>query len=134
MKHFRREDKKGRYKVGLQYKYFVLVVLVPVATWSLDTLNTAHSRMFTFKRPRVCLNINPKDYGKIANVQSIESSEKGFKNKMPTWWSAPTTRHAYWLSWISLAITAFAASGGIALYAVSSNKCNDGVVSRASYS
>lgn len=35
---------------------------------------------------------------------------------MPTWWSAPTTRHAYWLSWISIAITSIAAITGISLY------------------
>eukprot|EP00545_Synedropsis_sp_CCMP1620_P006085 CAMPEP_0119014310 /NCGR_PEP_ID=MMETSP1176-20130426/9491_1 /TAXON_ID=265551 /ORGANISM="Synedropsis recta cf, Strain CCMP1620" /LENGTH=254 /DNA_ID=CAMNT_0006967465 /DNA_START=52 /DNA_END=816 /DNA_ORIENTATION=+ len=35
---------------------------------------------------------------------------------MADWWSAPTAKHAYWLSVISVFITLLAAGGGIAIY------------------
>mmetsp|Transcript_24995 Transcript_24995/g.36949 ORF Transcript_24995/g.36949 Transcript_24995/m.36949 type:complete len:268 (+) Transcript_24995:134-937(+) len=35
---------------------------------------------------------------------------------MADWWNAPTTKHAYWLSWISTIITVIAAVLGIVLY------------------
>jgi hypothetical protein len=37
---------------------------------------------------------------------------------MATFWSAPTTKDAYLLSWISLLFTALAALAGILLYSV----------------
>uniref|UniRef100_A0A7S1UYQ0 Cation efflux protein transmembrane domain-containing protein n=1 Tax=Grammatophora oceanica TaxID=210454 RepID=A0A7S1UYQ0_9STRA len=37
---------------------------------------------------------------------------------MATFWSSPTSRHAYILSWVSLVITIIAAGGGIGIYAV----------------
>jgi hypothetical protein len=37
---------------------------------------------------------------------------------MATCWSAPTTKHAYRLSWISLVVTVLAAVAGILLYKV----------------
>lgn len=38
---------------------------------------------------------------------------------MADWWSAPTAKHAYWLSLISVVVTLLAAGGGIAIYFVS---------------
>lgn len=35
---------------------------------------------------------------------------------MATWWSAPTSHHAYYLSWISVIITLLAGSGGVTIY------------------
>ena len=37
---------------------------------------------------------------------------------MASWWSAPTTHHAFVLSWISVVITLVAAGGGISIYVV----------------
>lgn len=38
---------------------------------------------------------------------------------MGDWWNEPTTKHAYWLSWISTIVTIIAAFLGIILYLVS---------------
>lgn len=38
---------------------------------------------------------------------------------MSDWWNAPTSKHAYLLSLVSVVITLLAAGGGIAIYFVS---------------
>ena len=41
-----------------------------------------------------------------------------FRGKTVSWWSEPSTKHAYQLSWISLVLTALAIIAGIALFSV----------------
>lgn len=44
---------------------------------------------------------------------------KPLLNTMSDWWNNPSTKHAYWLSLVSVVITLIAAGGGIAIYFVS---------------